>query len=673
MKKAKSELTYEELLQKVKDQEIKINELISEKNSITNFDFFVNESPDLVCIADSNAYYKVVNTAFTKVLGYSKEELLSRPFVDFVHPEDLEKTFAEVQFLTNNNPTTDFENRYITKMGNLVHLQWKANLNSSNNLIYAIARDITETRRTQEKLLASEKSLNEAQRIAKIGSWDFNLFTQELNWSDELYEIFEIQNKPNNPNLYAEYLSRFTPEDAEQLNINVRNTISNNVPYEMEHQIVLDDQKTKWVFCTGVPIVDDKNKVIALRGVVQDITQKKQIDETIKAKEKAEAANKAKSDFLANMSHEIRTPLNGIVGFTDLLLKMNFDKDQLEYLNMVNESANTLMDIINNILDFSKIESGKLELDFEEINLHELSHQIINLFKYEANYKKIDLIINIDANVPQYIIGDSIRLKQILLNLLSNAMKFTFSGHIRLNVNQVEEKDGFSKIKFSVKDTGIGIKIKNQKKIFQSFVQADSTTTRKYGGTGLGLAISNQLLGLKKSKLKLDSTFGKGSEFFFTIEFEKAHKKVKELSFIPEICVKSKENSYKKHPNLKILIAEDNKINMLLAKTLIKKLFAECTIIEATNGYEAVQKVQTTIPDIVLMDIQMPILNGYNASLEIRKSNEFDHIPIIALTAGVLSGEKERCIEHGMSDYIAKPITQSELEETVFKWLKELK
>ncbi|PWA08730.1 PAS domain-containing protein [Flavobacterium laiguense] len=663
--------TYEELLQKANKQEAIIKDLISEKSLIANFEFFVNESTDLVCIADFNAYYKVVNPAFTKVLGYSKEELLSKPFVDFVHPEDLEKTLAEVQFLTNNNPTIDFENRYITQNGNVVHLQWKSNLNSSNNLIYAIARDITETKKTQEKLLASEKSLNEAQRIAKIGSWDFNLMTQELNWSDELYKIFEVKNEPNNPNLYGEYLSRFAPEDAEQLNVNVGNTIANNVPYEMEHQIVLDNQKTKWVFCTGVPIVDDNKNVIALKGVVQDITQKKQIDETIKAKENAEAANKAKSDFLANMSHEIRTPLNGIVGFTDLLLKTNFDKDQLEYLNTVNESANTLMDIINNILDFSKIEAGKLELDFEEIDVHELSHQIINLFKYEANYKKIDLIINIDTNVPQYIIGDSIRLKQIVLNLLSNAMKFTFSGHIRLNVNLVEEKDNFSKIKFSVKDTGIGIKIKNQKKIFQSFVQADSTTTRKYGGTGLGLAISNQLLGLKNSELKLNSTFGEGSEFFFTIEFEKVNKKEEKLSFIPEIRVESEKKVSKQHSDLKILIAEDNKINMLLAKTLIKNLFAKCTIIEATNGYEAVQKVQMTIPDIVLMDIQMPILNGYNASLEIRKLNEFNHIPIIALTAGVLSGERERCLEHGMSDYIAKPIIQSELEETVFKWLKE--
>jgi PAS domain S-box-containing protein len=671
MKNPKSELTYEELLQKVNEQEIKINDLIAEKSAITNFEFFVNESPDLVCIADLNAYYKVVNPAFTRVLGYSKEELLSRPFVDFIHPEDLEKTHAEVRFLTHNNPTIDFENRYITKNGNLVYLQWKANLNSSNNLIYAIARDVTETRKTQGKLLASEKSLNEAQKIAKIGSWDFNLITQELNWSDELYKIFEIENNPNNPNLYGEYQSRFTPEDAQLLTANVGNTIANNVPYEMEHQIVLDNQKTKWVFCTGVPIVDDTNTVIALKGVVQDITQKKQIDETIKDKEKAEAANKAKSDFLANMSHEIRTPLNGIVGFTDLLLKMNFDKDQLEYLNMVNESANTLMDIINNILDFSKIESGKLELDFEEINLHELSHQIINLFKYEANHKKIDLIVNIDTKVPQYIMGDSIRLKQIVLNLLSNAMKFTFSGQIRLNVNLVEEKEGFSRIKFSVRDTGIGIKLKNQKKIFQSFVQADSTTTRKYGGTGLGLAISNQLLGLKKSELKLNSTFGEGSEFFFTVEFEKVNKIEEDLPFIPKIKAKNKRENSKEYSGLKILIAEDNKINMLLAKTLLKNLFDKCTIIEATNGYEAVQKVQMTLPDIVLMDIQMPILNGYDASLEIRKLNKFSHIPIIALTAGVLSGEKEKCLEHGMSDYIAKPIIQSELEQTVFKWLNE--
>ena len=484
-------------------------------------------------------------------------------------------------------------------------------------------------------------------------------------------KFFEIEKKAYDPNLYGKYLSRFLEEDIEILNKNVYNTVTNKVPYEMEHRIVLDDNKTKWVFCTGVPILDKQDNVIALKGVVQNITQKKLIDDTIKAKDKAEAANMAKSDFLSNMSHEIRTPLNGIVGFTDLLLKTKVDNDQLQYLKTVNESANTLMDIINNILDFSKIEAGKLELNYEEIDVIELSNQIVNLFKYEANHKKIDLLLHIDKNVPQYIVGDSFRLKQILVNLLSNAMKFTSSGYIKLHVTQEEEYDSLSKIKFSVIDTGIGIKIQNQNKIFQSFVQADNTTTRRYGGTGLGLAISNQLLALKKSELKLISSYGVGSEFFFAIIFEKTNKK---QDWKPEenyIIMEKQTQSFNALDNFKILIAEDNKINLLLAKTLIKKILGNCTILEVTNGYDAVLKVQEEIPDLVLMDIQMPVQNGYDATSEIRKLENFRHLPIIALTAGVLNGEKEKCIEFGMSDYVTKPIVLSELEKALHKWLKK--
>ncbi|PVX47149.1 PAS domain S-box-containing protein [Flavobacterium sp. 103] len=669
MEKTKKEFTYDELLQKVEAQELLIKKLNDEKFAITNFEYFVKESPDLVCIADTNAYYKVVNDEFVKTLGYSKEELLSRPFLEFVHPDDLDKTLEEVRNLTKNNPTVDFENRYIKKNGESVCLQWKANLHTANNLVYAIARDVTEIRKTQEKLLSSEKSLNEAQKIAKIGSWDFNLVTQELNWSNELYEIFEIENFPNDSELYAKYLSCFLPEDAENLNKNVYNTISNKVPYEMEHRIVLTDQKTKWVFCSGVPIMDKNNNVVALKGVVQDITQKKQIDDTIKAKEKAEAANKAKSDFLANMSHEIRTPLNGIVGFTDLLLKTKFDNDQLEYLKTVNESANTLMEIINNILDFSKIESGKLELSTEKIDIIQLSNQIINLFKYEANHKKIELLLDIDPNVPKYINGDSFRLKQILVNLLSNSMKFTFSGHIKLKVTQVEEDKTISKIKFSVIDTGIGIKDHNQKKIFQSFIQADNTTTRKYGGTGLGLAISSQLLALKNSELQLISAYGAGSEFFFTVAFEKILSETNDLSVKDNLISNVTSHLSNSLNNFKVLIAEDNKINMLLAKTLVRKIIKNCDLLEATNGYDAVVLAEENLPDLILMDIQMPIQNGYDATLEIRKSENTKHIPVIALTAGVLNGEKEKCMEHGMSDYITKPIIQSDLEKVLLKWL----
>jgi PAS domain S-box-containing protein len=671
MEKTEKEFTYDALLQKVEAQKLLIKELNDEKNAITNFEYFVKESPDLVCIADTNAYYKIVNDGFAKTLGYSREELLSRPFLEFIHPDDLEKTLEEVKNLTQNNPTVDFENRYIKKNGESVFLQWKANLHTANNLIYAIARDVTEIRKTQEKLLSSEKSLNEAQKIAKIGSWDFNLITQELNWSNELYEIFEIENIPNDSELYSKYLSCFLTEDVEALNKNVYNTISNKIPYEMEHRIVLANQKTKWVFCTGVPIMDKNNNVVALKGVVQDITQKKQIDDTIKAKEKAEAANKAKSDFLANMSHEIRTPLNGIVGFTDLLLKTKFDNDQLEYLKTVNESANTLMEIINNILDFSKIESGKLELNCEEIDIIQLSNQIINLFKYEANYKKIELLLDIDPNVPKYINGDSFRLKQILVNLLSNAMKFTFSGHIKLKVAQVEEDKTISKIKFSVIDTGIGIKDHNQKKIFQSFIQADNTTTRKYGGTGLGLAISSQLLALKKSELQLISAYGAGSEFFFTVAFEKILSETNDLAVKDNLVSNVTSHLSNSLNNFKVLIAEDNKINMLLAKTLVRKIIKNCDLLEATNGYDAVVLAEENLPDLILMDIQMPIQNGYDATLEIRKSENTKHIPVIALTAGVLNGEKEKCMEHGMSDYITKPIIQSDLEKVLLKWLKD--
>ncbi|MBW4360687.1 PAS domain-containing protein [Flavobacterium taihuense] len=671
MEKAKKQFTYEELLQKVKEQEELIKELNDEKNAITNFEYFVNESPDLVCIADTNSYYKVVNDRFVKMLGYSKEELLSRPFVEFVHPDDLEKTFEEVKLLSKNSPTIDFENRYVKKNGELVFLQWRANLNSINNLIYAIARDVTDIRKTQEKLLSSEKSLNEAQKIAKIGSWDFNLITQELNWSNELYEIFEIENIANDAQLYPKYLSCFLPEDAEELNKNIYNTISNKIPYEMEHRIILENNKEKWVFCTGVPILDKNDNVVELKGVVQDITQKKQIGDTIKAKDRAEAANKAKSDFLANMSHEIRTPLNGIVGFTDLLLKTKIDNDQLEYLKTVNESANTLMEIINNILDFSKIESGKLELNFEEIDVYELTNQIINLFKHEANHKNIKLILNIDEDVPQFIIGDSFRLKQVLVNLLSNAMKFTFSGHIKLNVAQIDGDEVASKIKFSVIDTGIGIKMKNQKKIFHSFIQADNTTTRKYGGTGLGLAISSQLLALKNSELQLSSTFGVGSEFFFTVAFEKTAYKPNAKVVINDLIDDYSSNISNSLSDFKILIAEDNKINMLLAKTLIHKIINNCTIIETSNGHDVVFLAEQNLPDLILMDIQMPIQNGYDATLEIKKSEKTKNIPVIALTAGVLNGEKEKCLEHGMSDYITKPIVQKELEKIVLKWLKK--
>ena len=655
--------------QKIKSLEAEIAYYKSRDLLYENFEFFFNKTTDLVCVANLEGYFVKINKAFTELLGYTEKELTSNLFINYVHPDDVSKTLEELNNLKNGENTFSFGNRYFKKNGEIMWLQWVATINTQTKVVFAIARDITAIKITQEKLTLSEKLLNESQRMAKIGSWDFDITTHELIWSDEMYNIFEIE-KDTNDVLYNKFLERLTFEGIGYIKKLTDEAINNKKSYEIEHIITLPNKKTKWILGIGEPIVNKNGEVIRLRGNAKDITARKERDIAIKDKEFAELANQAKSDFLTNMSHEIRTPLNGIIGFSDLLLKTDLDTNQTVYMSNINESGNLLLDIINDILDFSKIESGKFEMQREIVEIKVLTNQIIDLFRSHSIKKNISLRVVLDPNIPEFIFADAVRLKQILINLIGNAIKFTPFGEVILKIEETKNiKNKFSTLLFSVIDTGIGIKEENLAKIFQSFVQEDISTNKRFGGTGLGLSISNKILEKNKSKIEVKSTLGEGSTFYFKISFKICEGPVYKPSNIEVIEEKIVEESSKFNKILNILIVEDNKINMLLCKKMTQLTLPNSTIFEAENGQIALDILANETIDLLLLDIQMPVKNGYETTLEIRQNKSLKNLPIIALTAGILSTEKEKCLEYGMNDYISKPYKIEQLKEVINKYI----
>jgi PAS domain S-box-containing protein len=398
--------------------------------------------------------------------------------------------------------------------------------------------------------------------------------------------------------------------------------------------------------------------------IVRDISERKQREaDLIKARENAEEASMARQRFLSVMSHEIRTPLNGIIGTANLLAQEDPREDQKEYLETLVFSGNHLLSLINDILDFSKIEANKIEFERLDFNLKELVSGVLKIFDYKAADKGISLTAELDTQIPTFLKGDTVRLNQILTNLIGNAIKFTEKGEVKVLVKTKNLSESSITCKFEIIDTGIGIPQDKIHTIFDLFSQADTNTTRKFGGTGLGLAITQKLIELQRGKINVQSEVGHGSNFTFELTFNRSSKKIEPNS--------TTVDNLKSLEGMKVLLVEDNKINQMIATKFLMRWNAQVTLAE--NGLEALERVQQQKHDIVLMDLQMPLMDGYEAAAQIRKLDgiHYQKIPIIALTASALIEVKEGITRAGMNDIVSKPFIPDELNNKIFEYVNK--
>ena len=637
----------------------KLDEAALEK--METYGSFFETNTNLLCIAGSDGVLHKVNNAWTVALGYPVAELQGRKFLDYVHPDDLPATLDIMNVLESGEGITKFVNRYRCADGSYKYLEWYSQ--KDGGLLYASARDVTERRVMEEKLRESEEQFRK-------------MFERH---SAPMLLIDPADGQILDANRAAVKFYGWSLGQFRQMNINQFNVISpdavleklaavaknSSIKYEFVHRLMDGTLRNVEVFPSLVKI---KNRELVF-SVIHDITDRVRYEQQLRDTNellrqtnaealdltiRAEAANAAKSSFVANISHEIRTPMNGILGFVDLLAETEISEEQFEMIQTIKTATDTLLAVINDVLDVSKIEAGAMELESIPFDLRATVEGAVFPFVAKAGGKKVAINLLVRPEVPQFVAGDPTRIKQVLGNLVSNAVKFTEAGEVVIEVEALAAGPDRCTIKLSVSDTGIGIATETLAKLFRPFQQADSSTTRRYGGSGLGLAICKSLVETMGGELTVESAVGSGSKFTVLlpvlIEPERACAPV----------------DYRALRGKTFLVVDDNATNRTIAKTYLQEVGA--SVLEAENAMVVMSKIfNSRHPkfNAILVDYEMPGMSGYDLAYALQAIPATLGIPLILLTSAGGKGSEKLAREHGFAGYLSKPYKRSELLECV--------
>ena len=665
---------------------------------------FLDLSIDMLCIAGVDGYFKHLNPAWEKTLGYSKEELLSRPYVDFVHPEDREATIAEAESLAAGRNTFTFENRYRCKDGSYKWLRWTGAVRAEKGVIYASARDITPRKREEARLAAQHavtRVLAEASTLAGATPQILQAVCESLGWEvgaiwrvDKKEELLHCVEAWQLPSHSMSDFDRATRARTFAGGVGLPGRVWARAEAVCIEDVALDDNfprrevavKEGLHGAIGFPILvggevlgvleffsrqiqkPDPRLLEMMGSIGSQIGQfieRRHAENALRvyardletARHVAEEAARTKSEFLANMSHEIRTPMNAIIGMTELGLQTKITREQREYLDATKSSADALLTLINDLLDFSKIEARKLHLDHVGFKLRDTVEDAIRVLALRAHHKGLELACHIRREAPEALVGDPLRLRQVVVNLVGNAIKFTDRGEVVLSVQPESRLNGNVRLHFAVTDTGIGIPANKQQLIFEAFSQADSSTTRRYGGTGLGLAISKQLVDLMGGRIWVESQPGQGSTFHFTAAFE-----------IQNPAMLQPDSPGGRLTDLPVLIVDDNETNRRILEEVLTNWHMHP--VAADGSAAALAALEKSIAEnhpfkVILLDAHMPGMDGFGLVERIKQNPQCRGIKLVMLTSAGQPEDVSRCQTLGISAYLTKPVKQSELFDVI--------